>query len=117
MIQFGDLNIQKTEPKKEVKAELILVDTKEYNNKPNIQYVTSKLDFKKDILGKAPKKSKEELRLIEPGNKIGTGDFPTLAIFCDQCERVTGHACKSINNKKICLICKTVSKLARNGQK
>jgi len=68
----------------------------------------SKLDFRKDILKKTPKRTKEELRTIEPGFKIGTGQFQSVSKWCDNCECVAFHCHKVEKRKFICIKCKII---------
>lgn len=70
---------------------------------------TSKLNIKyTDIVPKITKLKTEEARLIEPGHKIPTGQFQTVALHCEACKDVQGHAHKVEKRKLICLRCKTI---------
>lgn len=96
MLEFGKLEIVKEDPSK-----LLLIDTKEYQGKPNI----IKLDLFKKV---TPKKSKSELRLIEPGNKIPIGQFHSVSQWCEGCGNVSPFAHKPEKKRMICLTCKTI---------
>lgn len=108
MFNFSDLDVKKETPKEVPKKEMkvLIIDTKEYNNTPNIQRID---------LGLVPKaiklRDKAELRLIEPGYKHPVADYIQRAHWCDWCQDVQNHAYKSDNKTRICLRCKNMSKV------
>lgn len=97
--------------KLEIKGEAVIIDTKIYNNKPNIQ----KIDFTIDILKKSPKLTKEQLRLAEPGNKIPVSTFQQIGKWCEECNDTEAHVHDPSRKKFRCLKCKTI-KYYNNGK-
>lgn len=69
---------------------------------------TKKINITKDLLKVKAKPTKAQVREIEPGVKIGTGQFLSVSQFCDVCLKVCGHAHKPEKRKMICLECKTI---------
>jgi len=90
-MDFSSLNISI----QDIKVDLVLKKTKK-----------DKVNFNElfDISVEKPlgKVNKER----EPGIKIGTGSFLSVAQYCDKCERTTPHAHKPKERKMRCLICK-----------
>lgn len=95
-LNFSDLKTDNSGYAKEIDTTKIIIKE------------TRRINFNQDILKIQPKKKKEELRLIEPGVKIGTGQFLTIGQWCNTCQEVQGHAHKPEKRKLICLICKTI---------
>jgi hypothetical protein len=69
---------------------------------------SKKINIAKDLLKIKAKPNKAQVREIEPGIKIGTGQFLSVSQFCDICNRVCGHAHKPEKRKMICLECKAI---------
>lgn len=69
---------------------------------------SNKINITKDLLQIKSKLKKGELREMEPGFKIGTGQFHSISKWCDTCNEVRSHAHKPEKRKMICLMCKTI---------
>ena len=70
--------------------------------------ISTKINISRDILKLPNKKSKAELREVEPGFKIGTGEFHSVSQYCDCCNSVQPHCHKPEKRKMICIKCKTI---------
>lgn len=111
MLSFKDLKIDKSKD--------ISVDTSIYQGKPEIQYLGegSNIGVERILKGNGkitlfnkpkPKIDKATTRLIEPGNKIPTGQFHSVSQWCDTCQEVQAFAHKPDKRRMICLTCKTI---------
>lgn len=84
-----------------IKFSNLQIETKQSNT-------TGKINVAKGLLNIKQKKPKAELREIEPGFKVGTGEFQSVSQYCDICENVESHCHKPEKRKMVCLKCKTI---------
>lgn len=91
MFNFGELKLSQTEPTK-LKTSRKMAPT----------------SFK-EIVKEPIKRNKDDIRMIEPGFKIGTGSFLSVAKYCNSCGIVHSHCHKPEKRRFVCLYCKTIT--------